>query len=331
MFFCLHLNDVVFLIPGALGKDLQEFIAANLPKISDPKKVNFQLGVEEPKLGAAIQDTFNVTCICDQRTDELMRGIRYHFIKFVKIKEEELDKSNLALAHLYSRSEVKFDVNRTDNMVKQAVFLFDQMEKDINLLAMRVKEWYGGHFPELAKIIVDNQTYCKLLLLIKDKNNIASLPEPSSTDNPDDPKNKKYIEMENKIEEITNDSALAKEIMDNARSSMGFEISPIDLNNILRFAQITVNLFEYREKLRKYLTQKMNAVAPNLTALLGVLIASRIVSHAGSLTALSKSAASTIQILGAEKALFRFVEKEKKRERDRKEKERRRRGKRRDK
>ncbi len=50
---------------------------------------------------------------------------------------------------------------------------------------------------------------------------------------------------------------------------------------------------------------KMHAVAPNLSALIGELVGARLISHAGSLTNLAKYPASTVQILGAEKALFR--------------------------
>ena len=280
-----------------------ELLSDFLPKPTSIEKSPVELGVSEPKLGAAIQQEFNIPCLCNRTIDELMRGIRLHFLKFIKLDPEEHDKAQLALAHAYSRSEVKFDVNRTDNMVKQAVFLFDQMEKDINLLAMRVKEWYGGHFPELGKIVIDNQTFCKIVLLVKDKRSISTL----SPDHPAPEGQLGYTEMLSRLEDICKDSAQAQEVMAAAQTSAGYDLYQIDLDNILRFSEIVVNLFEYREKLRGYLTHKMNSVAPNLTALLGVTVASRLVSHAGSLTALAKSPASTIQILGAEKALFRAL------------------------
>ncbi|KAH7826497.1 putative nucleolar protein Nop56 [Monocercomonoides exilis] len=273
---------------GVLGPDLLEFLRTNLPSVSEKKSSSVQLAVQEPKIGAAISETFNITCITDSRTEDLFRGIRLHLHKFLDLDPEDIDRSQLSLAHAYSRSEVKFDVNRTDNMVKQAVFLFDQLEKDINMVAMRVKEWYGGHFPELTKIVIDNIQYCKMILLFKNKSEIND-------------------GMQAELEEITGDSGVAMEVIEAAKTSMGFDLSDIDLENILVFATRVVKLSEYRETLRGYLTSKMTSVAPNLTALLGVLVAARLVSHAGSLTALSKDAASTIQILGAEKALFRAL------------------------
>lgn len=87
----------------------------------------------------------------------------------------------------------------------------------------------------------------------------------------------------------------------------GMDISPIDLLNIEVFAKRVASLAEYRQKLAAYLRSKMNAVAPNLSTLIGEVVGARLISHAGSLTNLAKCAASTVQILGAEKALFRAL------------------------
>jgi len=109
------------------------------------------------------------------------------------------------------------------------------------------------------------------------------------------------------LEEIIGDSAKAKGVLDASISSMGMDISPIDLINIEAFASRVIKLAEYRKGLLTYLQSKMNSVAPNLTSLLGETVAARLISHAGSLTNLAKFPASTVQILGAEKALFRAL------------------------
>lgn len=88
--------------------------------------------------------------------------------------------------------------------------------------------------------------------------------------------------------------------------SAGQDLSPIDLINVQQFAQRVMDLSEYRKKLYEYLVTKMNDIAPNLTSLIGEIVGARLISHAGSLTNLAKCPASTLQILGAEKALFRF-------------------------
>merc|ERR1712161_149756 len=81
----------------------------------------------------------------------------------------------------------------------------------------------------------------------------------------------------------------------------------IDMVNIINFTQRMVKLAEFRKNLSNYLTDKMNVVAPNLSALIGDTVAARLISKAGSLTNLAKAPASTVQILGAEKALFRAL------------------------
>src|SRR6202034_3169485 len=89
--------------------------------------------------------------------------------------------------------------------------------------------------------------------------------------------------------------------------SMGSSLSDIDMLNISAFAVRVISIAEYRKSLISYLSEKMNLVAPNLAALLGDTVGARLISKAGSLTNLSKYPASTVQILGAEKALFRAL------------------------
>lgn len=108
------------------------------------------------------------------------------------------------------------------------------------------------------------------------------------------------------MEEVLGDEEKAKDILEAAKSSMGQDISPIDLLNIESFAKRVISLAEYRHKLHTYLLDKMHAVAPNLSSLIGEVVGARLISHAGSLTSLAKYPASTVQILGAEKALFRY-------------------------
>merc|ERR1711943_12684 len=85
------------------------------------------------------------------------------------------------------------------------------------------------------------------------------------------------------------------------------EIAATDLENIGQLADQVISLSEYRAQLSEYLKARMNAIAPNLTVLVGELVGARLISHAGSLMNLAKQPASTVQILGAEKALFRAL------------------------
>merc|ERR1711935_404458 len=89
--------------------------------------------------------------------------------------------------------------------------------------------------------------------------------------------------------------------------SMGTDITEEDMSYVCSLAEEVIGLSEYRASLSEYLNARMQAIAPNLTVLLGELVGARLIAHAGSLMSLAKQPASTIQILGAEKALFRAL------------------------
>lgn len=92
-----------------------------------------------------------------------------------------------------------------------------------------------------------------------------------------------------------------------AEISMGTEISDSDIAHIHSLCDQVISISAYRTQLSEYLRNRMNAIAPNLTVLVGELVGARLISHAGSLMSLAKHPASTVQILGAEKALFRAL------------------------
>jgi nucleolar protein 58 len=100
---------------------------------------------------------------------------------------------------------------------------------------------------------------------------------------------------------------LENELKSAAEISMGTEVSDEDIDNIKDLCEQVISISEYREQLYEYLKNRMAAIAPNLTVLVGELVGARLIAHAGSLLNLSKHPASTVQILGAEKALFRAL------------------------
>merc|ERR1719316_834355 len=92
---------------------------------------------------------------------------------------------------------------------------------------------------------------------------------------------------------------------------MGTDITDEDLSNIMTLCERVIELMEYRASLSEYLKMRMHAIAPNLTYMVGELVGARLISHAGSLMGLAKHPSSTVQILGAEKALFRALKQKK--------------------
>ncbi|KAI7752500.1 hypothetical protein M8C21_015851 [Ambrosia artemisiifolia] len=283
------LNQCNAVSEGQMTDELRNFLELSLPKVKEGKKPKFSLGVADPKIGSHIYEETKIPCQSNEFVLELIRGIRLHFDRFIEnLKPGDLEKAQLGLGHSYSRAKVKFNVNRVDNMVIQAIFLLDTLDKDVNSFSMRVREWYSWHFPELVKIVNDNYLYAKLAKYIEDKSELS----------------------EDKLSgliDILGDEDKAKEVIEAAKASMGQDLSPIDLINVKMFAQKVMDLAEYRKKLYDYLVSKMSDIAPNLAALIGEVVGARLISHAGSLTNLAKCPSSTLQILGAEKALFRAL------------------------
>lgn len=191
---------------------------------------------------------------------------------------------SLGLSHSLSRHKLKFSPDKVDTMIVQAISLLDDLDKELNTYAMRVKEWYGWHFPEMGRILNDNLAYARVILTMGMRTNAS-----------------KADLAEILPEEIEAAVKAAAEI------SMGTEITFEDLETIQALAEQVVGFTEYRSQLSGYLSARMAAIAPNLTALVGDLVGARLIAHAGSLMNLAKSPASTIQILGAEKALFRAL------------------------
>ena len=80
------------------------------------------------------------------------------------VSAEDLRAMQLGLSHSQSRYKLKFSADKVDTMVIQAVGLLDELDKEINTYAMRVKEWYGWHFPELQGLVGFNAQYSKFVL-----------------------------------------------------------------------------------------------------------------------------------------------------------------------
>ncbi|XP_003393259.1 nucleolar protein 56 [Bombus terrestris] len=281
------LENINSISEGIVPEDLQLFIDSCIPKSG--KKNNVVLGVADPKLGASITEALDIKCDHIGAIPEIIRGIRFHFHNLVKgFTAKTSGIAQLGLGHSYSRAKVKFNVNRVDNMIIQSIALLDQLDKDVNTFSMRIREWYSYHFPELVKIVPENYMYAKVAKLIKNRKDLTN-------------------EKLEALEEIVMDNAKAQAIIDASKSSMGMDISPVDLLNIEMFAARVIALADYRKQLAEYLSSKMTGVAPNLATLIGDQVGARLIAHAGSLTNLAKYPASTVQILGAEKALFRAL------------------------
>jgi nucleolar protein 58 len=273
------------LLEGEMSKTLRKFLDKNIVQ----KSIEEELFVADKKLGKAIQTELGIQCKAGDKANELLRCIRFQMQSLLAsdLEEKELRQMQLGLAHSVSRYKLSFTTEKVDTMIIQAVALLEDLDKELNNYAMRLREWYSWHFPELAKIITDNQAYAKAVILIGMRTNV------------------KNLSIEALSEVMPED--LAEQTKEAAEISMGTEILQEDEKHIKTLARSVNEISDYRANLAEYLKNRMAAVAPNLTVLIGELVAAKLIAHSGSLMNLAKQPASTIQILGAEKALFRAL------------------------
>ncbi|KAI0035641.1 Nop domain-containing protein [Vararia minispora EC-137] len=275
-------EEITALQEGKLGKGLKQFLTEQVVEKGKGKE---KLVVVDPKLARPINKKLGIDVLSDADSLDLFRGIRSQLTSLLDgLDPKDLATMSLGLSHSLSRFKLKFSPDKVDTMVIQAIALLDDLDKEINIYAMRVKEWYGWHFPELTKIITDNLAYAKVVKTMGFRTNAAT------TD---------FAAILPEDLEATVKAA--------AEISMGTEISDSDIAHIHALCDQVISISAYRSQLAEYLRNRMVAIAPNLTALVGELVGARLISHAGSLLNLAKHPASTVQILGAEKALFRAL------------------------
>ncbi|CAD6208537.1 GSCOCG00010532001-RA-CDS [Cotesia congregata] len=266
-------------VEGKLSKTLKKTLKKHFGDVQD------SLAVADAKLGSAIKEKLNLSCVSNTSIQELMRCIRSQTDALLAgLPKREMTAMALGLAHSLSRYKLKFSPDKIDTMIVQAVGLLDELDKELNNYIMRVREWYGWHFPELGKIITDNLAFVKTVKCVGTRDNTSGsdLSEILSED------------IEEKVKEV-------------AEISMGTEISDDDILNIQHLCDQVIEISQYRATLYEYLQARMMAMAPNLTVLVGELVGARLIASAGSLINLAKDPSSTLQIRGAEKALFRAL------------------------
>ncbi|CAJ2511391.1 Uu.00g070160.m01.CDS01 [Anthostomella pinea] len=275
------LGEYTSLTEGKVTPMLQSL----LDDIKEERKAS--LAVADPKLGAAINilPELQISPVSDSSTNELFRAVKTYLPElFPELEKDFLGNMALALSHSISRHKLKFSPDKVDVMIVQAIKLLDDLDKELNNYAMRVKEWYGWHFPEMDRIVNDNLAYARIIMTMGMRENAAN------TD----------------LSEILPED-IETRLKAGAEVSMGTEIGEFDLDNIKMLAEQVISFTEYRQQLSQYLSSRMKAIAPNLTEVIGELVGARLIAHSGSLMKLAKSPGSTIQILGAEKALFRAL------------------------
>ncbi len=197
----------------------------------------------------------------------------FEIAKELKVVKDRIEFNSLIsrIGAEIARLNIKKAI-RKDDLILHANNAIEELDKVINVFIERLRDWYSLHFPELEKAIKDHEKFVKLVANYGDRKSFENT-----------------------------------EFEDLAKKSMGADFSLADLKIIKLFSQNILNLFSLRKKLSSYLEKTLKEIAPNLTEIAGPTLAAKLIAKAGSLEKLAKLPSSTIQLIGSEKALFRFL------------------------
>ncbi len=200
------------------------------------------------------------------------------------------DTSQLhALSHevsvLMARRAVGRALSEREATISQTVHLLGDLDKTLNTLSSRLREWYGLHFPELSRIVEDHRTFARIVSTLGDRDRFEPTP----------------------LIELGFLEAKAEKICKAAQGSMGAPLVPEDQAQVNQLAVHLLALYGYRRSLEEYLSALAEEVAPNLSEVAGPVIAAKLMEKAGGLRKLAMMPSGTIQLLGAEKAMFRAL------------------------
>lgn len=200
-----------------------------------------------------------------ERDDEYLRGNFRKIALDLKFAKDQTELNSLITSVEIERSKLKISkIEKRDKLIIQAVSALNDLDRILNVMTERIREWYGLHYPE---------------------SNITS--------------HEKFLESIMKHGK--------REGFENFKESFGMDLNEDDIKIIKEYASELKNIYEIRKKLEQYLEKVAPKEIPNLNAFLGSLLASRLLALAGSLEKLAKMPSSTIQLLGAEKSLFKFL------------------------
>ena len=229
----------------------------------------------------------NVEVLKTSSAGELLRSRTEHFAietEFVK-DGAELSVWTHNITMELAKLRVRGAIEKRDLVVGQAIQTLDDLDRTINSLMSRIREWYGVHFPELDRLIEKHETYVRLIVSLGERDNFTA----------------------ERLKDEGIPEAKSEGIAKTAEKSMGADVSETDLKEIQALCKAILTLYDSRKSLENYLDNTMEEVAPNTKAIVGSLLGARLIAISGGLSNLARKPASTIQVLGAEKALFRSL------------------------
>ena len=244
---------------------------------------------ENSEMARSAREKLNIE-VTAERSSEAGKRLRENLEKFAldlefveKPEQLRVQVHNVSIE--LAKMKVKKTIERRDLLVALAVQTVDDLDKSLNIFMSRLREWFGLHYPELDRLLDKHETYARLVVNLGTRENFTA---------------------EN-LEKEGLPKAKSQTIAKVAVASMGADLGEEDLSQIQGMCRNVLELYGVRQSLEKYVDSVMEEVAPNTRTIGGSLLGARLVARAGGLLNLAKLPASTIQVLGAEKALFRSL------------------------
>ena len=266
------------------GEFIEELI--DLVEYLDKDPQIHEIVVDSRDLKNLIAQRTNKRVIVDP-TNPILVFYRERPIDVAKILNWDADEPEyrLFLVELgieLSRSLIRSELTKRDKLIIRAIDYLDHLNKALNILIPAIREWHSIHFPELDQLVDDHYTYTKI---------VSAFP------------NRRAMNFEG-LCELGVKERLARDILTRARESMGGDLNEEDYPILGDIARLWVDLYDNKELVEKYLEKLVRECAPNLSAIIQPLIVARLIAMAGSLERLAMMPSSTIQVLGARKAIF---------------------------
>jgi len=248
-----------------------------------------QVTVDSEHLATLARKLGGAQVVLDER-DETINKLRNRLPNIlVRLRLVESKDDYDRLVHEVSLELAKVAIaeaaTKRDLYAIQTVRCIEDLDKILNLLAGRIREWYGLHFPELDRLVEKHDTYARLVQNLGTRDSFS---------------------QENLVKlGIPQDRASG--ISETAEKSAGAQMPAPDMEWLREVCGTVLQLYKLRETAEKYTDKIMAEVAPNMSTVLGAILSAKLISMAGGLDRVAKMPASTLQVLGAEKALFRTL------------------------
>jgi nucleolar protein 56 len=184
-----------------------------------------------------------------------------------------------------AKKQVQAKYSEKDVHIIRAVSVLADLDNAFNLLAENCIEWYSAHFPEMHSVVRDNEAFLKIVSELGERQAISG----------------------KKLSKLLGESQKASLVEEKAKKSMGSPLPKKALQEIKLLAQNALSLKEERKKLQQFIEVEMETLAPNFSEMAGPVLGARLLASASGLKQLAMMPSSTIQLLGAEKALFRHL------------------------